>query len=74
MNYNMFMVQNLRTRREELRQGGETMTDMKRISICIPPAMEKKLAELRKTDKFCRMSWSEIIRSLISTGLDSESQ
>lgn len=48
------------------------MTDMKRISVCIPPEMEQKLADLRKTDKYCRMSWAEIIRSLIDSGLNSE--
>lgn len=50
------------------------MTNMKRLSVCIPPEMERRLANLRKTDKYCRMPWAEIIRQLIELGLGSEQQ
>lgn len=46
------------------------MTEMKRLSVCIPSEIEQRLADLRKTDKYCRMSWAEIIRTLIIAGLD----
>lgn len=47
------------------------MSETKRITISFPPELEEKLVALRKTDRFCRMSWAEIIRILISTGLQS---
>lgn len=46
------------------------MTDMKRITISIPPEMDKKILEMRKDDKFIRSSYSEIVRTLVFAGLD----
>lgn len=47
------------------------MEKVKRMSISINEEMEKKIVELRKTDKYCRCSYSEIIRRLIEAGMRS---
>ncbi|MCD8368288.1 MAG: hypothetical protein LUC48_09750 [Clostridiales bacterium] len=46
------------------------MTETRRITISIPADIEAKLIELRKTDEFCRMSWAELIRTMIERGLN----
>lgn len=46
------------------------MTNMKRMTIAIQPEMERLLDELRKTDRFCRCSYSEIIRQLMVAGYE----
>ena len=38
----------------------------------IPRELEDRLVGLRKTDKFCRMSMSEIVRYLVQEGLKNE--
>lgn len=48
------------------------MTTMKRKSISLPPELEEAIFELRKTEKFCRCSISEIMRSLLVQGLQTE--
>ena len=48
------------------------MTSNRRISISLTPALEEKVMAMRKTDEFCRMSISEIIRILIARGLEEE--
>lgn len=48
------------------------MADMTRRSISLPADVEERLISLRKTDKFCRMSISEITRRLILIGLKAE--
>lgn len=45
------------------------MSDMSRRTVSLPPDMEAALIELRKTEKFCRCSYSEIVRQLIEAGL-----
>lgn len=45
------------------------MHDGRRITVSFSPELEEQLVALRKTDKYCRMSWAEIIRSLIQEGL-----
>lgn len=45
------------------------MTENKRFSFAAPPELEAKIIELRKTDEFCRMTFSEIIRTLIERGI-----
>lgn len=42
----------------------------RRLSLIISEEMENQIIELRKTDEYCRKSFSEIIRELIETGLD----
>lgn len=41
----------------------------KRMSVSINEDMENKIVELRKTDEYCRCSYSEIIRKLIEAGM-----
>lgn len=50
------------------------MTEMKRFSIAIPAELEEKVYDLRKTDEYCRMTLSEIVRILIQKGLEAEAQ
>lgn len=47
------------------------MTDMTRRTISLPADLEQRIIELRKTDKFCRCTISEITRQLIAIGLKS---
>lgn len=46
------------------------MAENKRMSISISTEMEAALTELRKTDRFCRSSYAEIIREVLSIGMD----
>lgn len=41
----------------------------KRMSISLNEDMENKIVNLRKTDEYCRCSYSEIIRKLLEQGL-----
>lgn len=43
--------------------------NQKRMSISISEEMENKIVELRKTDEYCRCSYSEIIRRLLEQGI-----
>lgn len=45
------------------------MQDVTRRTVSLPPNMEAALIELRKTDEFCKCSYSEIVRRLIEAGL-----
>lgn len=45
------------------------MSNLKRMSISISEEMENKIVELRKTDEFCRCSYTEIIRRLLEAGV-----
>lgn len=36
------------------------MAEQWRISVAIPRRLEARIIELRKTDKFCRMTYSEL--------------
>lgn len=40
-----------------------------RLSIQLTKEQEEALIELRKRDEFCRLSYGEIVRRLIDTGL-----
>lgn len=46
------------------------MADMKRMTISIPAEMEESIVELRKTDRFCRSSYAEIIREVLTAGME----
>ena len=48
------------------------MTEMRRVTISLPDEIDKKIIELKKQDRFVRCSYSEIIRILIATGINSE--
>ena len=45
-------------------------TENWRMSLTLPKELEDAIVELRKTNKYCRMSYAEIIRQLIEVGLD----
>ena len=47
------------------------MTDMKRITISLPDDLDAAVEALRKTERFARASYSEIIRHLVGLGLES---
>lgn len=42
---------------------------MIRLSISIPEDVEQKIVDLRKTDEYCRCSYSEIVRRLLEQGI-----
>lgn len=41
----------------------------KRLSVSLPDDLERQIAELRKTERFCRSSYAEIIRTVILIGI-----
>lgn len=45
------------------------MTDMKRTSVSLPDELVDALNDLRSTDEFKGVSYSELIRVLIQRGL-----
>lgn len=48
------------------------MTENRRYCVAMPPELEERIIEMRKSDKYCRKSISEIIRILIVKGLECE--
>ena len=48
------------------------MTEMPRKTISLPPELENAVYELRKSEKYCKCSFSEILRVMIRRGLDAE--
>jgi len=48
------------------------MDDMRRVTIIITDEIDKEVYALRKTDKFVKCSYSEIIRQLVVAGLGKE--
>jgi len=48
------------------------MTANKRVMVMLPPELEEKLYALRRTEEYCRMSYSEIIRMLFERGAAEE--
>lgn len=49
------------------------MTSNPRFSLMLTPEIDRAILELRKTDKFCASSLSEIVRYLIGLGLEAVS-
>jgi predicted DNA-binding protein len=45
------------------------MNTIKRFSIPASSELEKRIVNLRKTDRFCRSSYAEIMRELMFIGL-----
>lgn len=45
------------------------MAEIKRMSVSLSPELEQAITELRKTDEYCRSSYSEIIREVLKKGL-----
>ena len=50
------------------------MTNNKRVCIAMPPELEERVYALRRTDEYCRMTLSEIVRILIQKGLEAEAR
>ncbi|MFR3238104.1 MAG: ribbon-helix-helix protein, CopG family [Acutalibacter sp.] len=48
------------------------MTDMRRVTISLPEDIDKRILRLKKTNKFVRESYSEIVRQLLLKGLEKE--
>lgn len=48
------------------------MTKQKRFCIVMTADLEEKIIKMRKKDKYCRKSLSEIVRILIQKGLEDE--
>lgn len=46
------------------------MTDMRRVTVCFPEEMNKKILDLRKTDEYVSCTFGEIVRRLVSKGLE----
>lgn len=55
-------------------KGERGLTNQKRFCVAMTPELEEKIVDLRKTDKYCRKSLSEIVRILIQKGLEAENQ
>ena len=49
------------------------MTKNKRFTVMITPEIEEQIKQLRKTDKYCMMPISEIVRNLVQQGIDAMS-
>ena len=43
---------------------------MKRLSVSLPPEIEKTIIDLRKTDEFCMCSCADILRKLMLIGAE----
>lgn len=48
------------------------MTDMPRRTVSLPQEVDDRIVALRKTDKYCRCTLSQITRQLIEIGLKIE--
>lgn len=49
------------------------MTDMRRVTVSLPDEIDKRILELKKDDRFIRLSYAEIVRQLLEKGLKSSS-
>lgn len=48
------------------------MTEMRRITIALPDEIDRRILELRKDDRFVRLSYAEIVRRLLEKGLQED--
>lgn len=46
------------------------MTEMRRTTICLPADLDKFVLELKKTKRFERSSYADVVRYLIGLGID----
>lgn len=46
------------------------MTNNKRYTVPVSRELEMEITNLRKTDKYCTMSFAEILRQLLMLGLE----
>ena len=45
------------------------MTDMRRVTISLPDEIDRRILDLKKDDRFILLSYSEIVRRLLESGL-----
>ena len=45
---------------------------MKRLSVSLPPEIEKTIIDLRKTDEFCMCSCADILRKQVRKAMQAE--
>lgn len=45
------------------------MTNMRRVTIPLPDEIDKRILEIKKDDRFIRLSYAEIVRKLLEIGL-----
>ena len=50
------------------------MTTMRRVTIAVPPELDKKILNLKKTSRHAKDSYSEVVRQLLLKGLEKESK
>jgi hypothetical protein len=67
LNYNID-----KTKSSKPKGGMQQMTDMRRVTISLPEDIDKRILRLKKTNKFVRESYSEIVRQLLLKGLEKE--
>lgn len=46
------------------------MTDMRRVTIPLPDEIDRRILELKKDDKYIRLSYAEVVRQLLVRGLE----
>lgn len=50
------------------------MTTMRRVTIAVPPDLDKKILNLKKTSRHAKDSYSEVVRQLVQKGLEAYRQ
>lgn len=50
------------------------MTEMKRVTVSLPEALDREILELRKDDRYIRCTYSEVVRQLLLSGLEAISK
>ena len=48
------------------------MTDMRRVTISLPDEIDRRILELKKDDKYIRLSYAEVVRQLLERGLNAD--
>ena len=46
------------------------MTDMRRVTVSLPDEIDRRILELKKDDKYIRLSYAEVVRQLLERGLE----
>ncbi len=46
------------------------MTNMRRVTVCLPETVDKGILDLRKTDDYVNCTYGEIVRRLLAKGLE----
>lgn len=48
-----------------------TLTDMRRVTISMPDALDKQILSLRADERFAKCTYAEIVRRVLEIGLSS---